>query len=457
MKKLYILLVGTLISLQPPLHAQDSLNIPAKERYLRVVSKKNRQVTHKLHHANVEKLNRYIDRLEKMEKTVALLHPQTAVHVFPPLINHAKTFRDQLSTATQLPARYFGYLDTLQGTIKYIVQQTNSTSQSYTQAKAAITSMQREVSVTEQTTAIIEAGNRELAAVLQPLGSFAKELSLLQIDLGNYLRQIETYKTLLADPKKIEQKVITLLQHNKLFQSFMSHNSLYAGLLGLPQNYNVTRTLEDLQTRTIVDPLLQTRIGTDPSLAGSRMDMARSQFEDYKSRYAERQHADKAASDNDHQMKQMNRHNRLQTGANISFQKANMYFPATAEITAQLGYRFHKKGVTGIAINYLLGMGNGWEYITISHQGIGIRSFLDWQIKGNIYVTGGAGINRLSPFHRLRELYDWKGNQLSALAGVKKKVQLKGNKSAVTSIEYDFLAARTLSRPLRICFGYNFR
>lgn len=457
MKQCYILLVGIFMLLRLPLSAQDSLHLRSTEKYLRTVSGKSQHAASRLHAESVVKLDRYISRLEKLEKKVAMVHPQTAQHVFPPLLTRARTFRVQLEKAGSVPTQYFGYLDTLQGTVGYIGKKAGGLNSSYEKAKTSVAALQGEVALTEQTMAIIEAGKRELESILQPLGSFTGELSLLHTELYDYLTQVNACKAMLSDTKKIEQKVLSLLGNSKVFQSFMSLNSLFAGMLGLPADYNSTRTLEDLQTRALVDPALQARLGADPSLASGQMDVARSQFERYRSRYASMEHAGQAPSGKSNELRSMTFRRRLQPGGNIRFQRATLYFPTTMEITAQLGYQFHKKGTAGIGINYLLGLGRGWDHIVLSHQGVGLCGFLDWKLRGNLFVTGGAEMNRLSGLHRFRELYNWKGYQLSALLGIKKKVQLKGNKQATTSIEYDFLSSRTLSRPVRIRFGYNFK
>ncbi|WP_186774369.1 hypothetical protein [Chitinophaga pinensis] len=41
-------------------------------------------------------------------------------------------------------------------------------------------------------------------------------------------------------------------------------------------------------------------------------------------------------------------------------------------------------------------MGTGWNNIVISHQGVGLRSFVDWKLKGTFFVNGGFEQNYVS-------------------------------------------------------------
>lgn len=96
-------------------------------------------------------------------------------------------------------------------------------------------------------------------------------------------------------------------------------------------------------------------------------------------------------------------------------------------------------------------MGTGWEHISFTHQGIGLRSYIDWKIKGSFYMNGGFEENYLS---HLTILSSWKS---SALLGISKKytinTKLKGN----IMILYDFLASHTFpdTHSIKLRFGYT--
>ncbi|SHN45471.1 hypothetical protein [Chitinophaga sp. CF418] len=443
-------------------HSHDSLARHQTNNYLKVTAKKSALAGKKLMQGNTKTLDAYILKLQHLHKKVALVDRQIADQLFPGLMAKATALRNQLQSAAQAPAAYFGYLDTLQGSIKYIGQQAAADQNIYLRSKKAVESLQNSLSVTEQTSNLIADGKREIMAVLAPLQSFSAELGGLEKEVYYYKQQIADYKALLTDPKKREEKLLAILRNRPEFQNFMAQNSLFASLFNLPANYNAARSLEDLQTRTQVENVLQRRIGSEAAgrqIASQQMDAARSRFDNFKSKYASNGNVDEVPSFKPNPLKTKRFLNRLEPGGNIQFQRANYYFPTVVDIDAQVGYKFHKSGVVGVGLAYKLGLGQGWAHIAFSHQGFGIRSFLDWKLRGSIYINGGLEGNKPAGFHRIRELKNWNGYQMSAMIGLCHKVKAGAKKTATTTLLYDFLAARQLpgSQPFKIRFGYTFK
>ncbi|UPK72481.1 hypothetical protein [Chitinophaga filiformis] len=443
-------------------HSHDSLARHQTNIYLKSTAKKSALGSKKLMQENTKALDAYILKLERMQKKVALFDKQTANQLFPALIAQATAWRGQLQSVGQVPTTYFGYLDTLQGAVKYIGQQSTADQNLYQRSKQSVAALQNSLSVTEQTSNLITQGKQEIMAVLTPLGKFSAELGGLEKEVFYYRQQIEDYKTILTDPKKREEKLLSFLKARPEFQNFMARNSIFASLFNLPANYNASRSLEDLQTRTQVESILQRRIGTDAAgrqLASEQLDAGRTQFDSFKSKYASNGNVDDMPSFKPNPLKTKRFWNRLEPGGNIQFQRANYYFPTVADIVAQLAYKFHKSGTAGIGVVYKLGIGKGWEHVAFSHQGFGFRSFLDWKLRGSIYINGGIEANKPTGFHRIRELENWNGYQMSALIGLCHKVKVAAKRSATTTVLYDFLAARQIpgSQPFKIRFGYTFK
>ncbi|MBL0357869.1 MAG: hypothetical protein IPP72_13720 [Chitinophagaceae bacterium] len=69
--------------------------------------------------------------------------------------------------------------------------------------------------------------------------------------------------------------------------------------------------------------------------------------------------------------------------------KATSYFPVTSDIAVSVGYKLNDKSVIGIGASFKLGFGRGWDNIKLSSQGLGLRSFIDWKLKGSFYISGG--------------------------------------------------------------------
>jgi hypothetical protein len=47
-----------------------------------------------------------------------------------------------------------------------------------------------------------------------------------------------------------------------------------------------------------------------------------------------------------------------------------------------VGYKLNDKSIIGIGASYKIGWGSSWKNISITNQGVGLRSFIDWQLKG---------------------------------------------------------------------------
>jgi hypothetical protein len=114
-----------------------------------------------------------------------------------------------------------------------------------------------------------------------------------------------------------------------------------------------------------------------------------------------------------------------------------------------------------------MGMGSGWKNIRLSNQGMGIRSFIDWKLKGSFWLSGGYEQNYKSQLNGLlsnspqggvqQSVSSW---QESGLIGLSKVVSLKTKFFKKTKVQllWDFLSYRQLPRaqPLVFRLGYNF-
>lgn len=152
---------------------------------------------------------------------------------------------------------------------------------------------------------------------------------------------------------------------------------------------------------------------------------------------------------------------RLEIGTNIQSQKANGYFPVASDIGLSLGYKLNDKSVIGIGGSYRVGWGKSIRHINITHQGIGIRSFIDWKIKGSFWLSSGFESNYRSEFRNIDELKNLNAWQQSGLIGLSKVISLKTKFFKKTKLQllWDFLSYQQLPRTSKILFrfGYSFK
>ncbi len=151
---------------------------------------------------------------------------------------------------------------------------------------------------------------------------------------------------------------------------------------------------------------------------------------------------------------------RLEVGVNVQTTRANGWFPSTTDLGLSLGYKVSNKMTVGVGSSYNIGWGSSINHIHFSSQGISLRSFIDVQIKKNIYISGGFEESYTTPFTSLAQLETTSMWQRSGLIGLSKMVSLPGKvvKKTKVSLLWDFLSYsnRPPTQALIFRVGYNF-
>jgi hypothetical protein len=148
---------------------------------------------------------------------------------------------------------------------------------------------------------------------------------------------------------------------------------------------------------------------------------------------------------------------RFELGTNLQSTKANNYFPTTTDLGLSIGYKLNDKSVIGIGGSYKVGWGNDIRHIRLTHEGIGLRSFLDVKVKGGFWLSGGGELNYKSRFSDFEILKNYSSWQRSALLGVTKKYKVGKKFKGNAQLLYDFLWNQQVPRTQAILFrlGYT--
>ncbi len=305
---------------------------------------------------------------------------------------------------------------------------------------------------------------------LEKLG-FSRELKKLNKQVYYYSQQINEYKSILNDPKKIEKKALELLSKTKIWKDFFRKNSMLASLFRLPnpdEPLNMAN-FAGLQTRAQVNAQIQQIIAAGGANAGQQfqenIQSAQSQLNQLKSKVLKMgggsSDAEMPEGFKPNNQKTKSFLQRLELGTNLQTQKANNYFPATSDLGLSLGYKLNDKAVFGIGASYKLGWGRGWNNINITHQGIGIRSYADIKLKGSFWISGGYEQNYKSAFNGFDQLQNLSGWQQSGLIGISKVISVKSKlfKKTKLMLLWDFMSYEQVPRtqPLIFRIGYGFK
>ena len=291
-----------------------------------------------------------------------------------------------------------------------------------------------------------------------------KELKRFHKKAYYYTQQIKEYKQLLNDPARIEAKALILLQRLPAFSAFMKRNSQIASLFRLPENYGSTENLRGLQARADVMHLVQQRIdaggpGAENYLQSSLQD-AKSKMSLLKAKLS-----DMAGSSNNlelpdfkpNQQKTKSFMKRLEYGTNIQTAKANNYFPSTSDIGLSIGYKLNDKSVAGVGLCYKLGLGRDIRHIRLSHEGFGVRSFIDMKLKGSFFIAVGVEYNYYNSFETFQQLKDSDQWKQHALIGLSKKYKVSRKIKGEIKFLYDFFYKNQLPQTQPVVFRLGYK
>jgi hypothetical protein len=436
------------------------------------------------------KIDKYSSRItNKTEKTLSKLShwenkihsllekadPETAAKLFG---NNQTTFSTLLQKIQEgklieagYKSKYNEYRDKLTTSIKYLEDQKDKLDKNLVNpintAKKKLAELEEDVSNTEAVEAFIKERKTQLVNEAVKYIGKGKYLTKIDKEAYYYVETLRNYKELFSDKKKAEEVALKLLNKIPAFTRFVQDNSLLATLFGSPNNPASMASLQGLQTRASINTLIQNQIvaGGPNALEIMKQNFQEAQAEVSKLKDKVMQMGGSSSDANIPNFKPNNQKSktflqRLEFGSNFQFTKSSSLMPTVADIALSVGYKLNNKSVVGIGTSYKMGLGS-LQRLSISHEGIGIRSFIDWKLKWQLFVTGGFEINYNTLFKNLTELKQYNDWQQSGLVGLTKKVNIKTKffKNASVQLLYDILYQQhnPVSQPVLFRMGYSFK
>jgi hypothetical protein len=369
----------------------------------------------------------------------------------------------------QAVTKYIPCLDTINTSLKFLYQHKGG--ENLRKALAETQALQDKFQQAEDIKRFIRERKQQLRAQLENIG-LAKQLKQFNKQAYYYSEQMKEYAEGFKDSRKAQKKAIELLSKTKLFQDFMRKNSMLASLFRLPgENPNdpvVQASMAGLQTRSQVNSLIQQQIASGGPNGQQQfrqnMQEAQSQINQLKNKVTQ-----SGGGSSEEIMpegfklnaqKTKNFFKRLEYGTNIQTQRATSFFPVTSDIGLSIGYKLNDKSIIGVGASYKMGWGRGWNNISITGEGAGLRSFVDLKLKGSLWVSGGYEQNYKNALNDLRQLRNYNAWQKSGLIGLSKVVSLKTKffKNTRLRLLWDFLSYKQIPRTQSVIFrvGYNF-
>lgn len=444
-------------------------------RFLDKLNKKSEQVEEKLIASSEKALQRMKKQEKKLKKKMARKDSTSAEQVFGDVEERYRQLQARLKepVKTGKAGQYLPHMDTLKTSLNFLTKNKDllpGGEETIGKVKDALKSVNGLEGKLDQAADVKKYLRERRQLLKDQLNRFGltKELKKYNQQVYYYGEQINSYKAMLEDPSKLEQKALELVKQIPAFQEFFKNNSALASLFRLPDNYGSSASLAGLQTRSSVQSLIQDRISSAgpnaTAMLQQNVQAAQAQLGKLKDKL--NQLGGGGGSEEDlpdfkpNNQKTKSFLQRLEYGTNLQSQRSSNYFPTTTDLGLSVGYKLSDKSVIGVGASYKVGWGQDIRNINVTNQGVGFRSFADYKMKGSFFASGGFEYNYQQPFSGLTDIKDLDSWQQSGLVGVSKIISLKSKMFKKTKMQllWDFLSyqQRPQTQPLKFRVGYNF-
>ena len=407
---------------------------------------------------------------------------------------------DTASAMKIMHGQYLPYADSLQGMLKFLQanpQMLNTSKFSPTDVQNTLTKVTQLQNKLQDAGEIQQYMQQRQTQIHQYLSQYSKLPSSLTGSYTNYNKklyyyseQVKAYKEALNDPDKRMQLAMTVLNKVPAFTNFMKNNSMLSSALNLPGSYNPSVSGLGLSTRDQVLAAFENKMGKSgggvsgpsvgagglsggaggssggvdvSSITQQSMQSATDQVDQLRAKLSSLGNSTGPNVDipnfNPNSQKTKSLLKRLEYGFNIQTVHSTYFYPSTTDIGLSLGYKLNDKNVIGIGASYKLGWGQDLSHISLTSQGMSLRSFVDINLKKSFYVSGGFEYNYQQPL-KLADVPSLKNWQPSGLVGISKIVSLKTKVLSKTNLQllWDFLSYQQVPKPSPFVFrvGYSF-
>ena len=443
-------------------------------KYFKKVDKKIDKYSNRLT-SKTEKTLTKLSRWEnKIKKLLDEASPQTSAKLFGPnqvtFTSLLQKLKNGENIAKASTTKYDGYRDKLTTSLKYVQSQKSKLDSNIikpaSDASGKMKELNQDVANSDQVQKIIKERKKQLINESIKYIGKSKYLSKINKESYYYVETLKNYKEIFSDPDKTEKTVKTILNSIPAFKKFFQQNSMLASLFGSSSSEESTASLSGLQTRDGINDLIRGKIAAGGPNASAEvqqsMQQGQAEMKSLKDKVL------KAGGSNGNteipdfkpnKQKSKTFVQRLEYGFDYQFGKSNKFLPSTTDLSLTVGYKLNDESIVGIGITYKLGLGV-IDKIRFTNQGIGFKSYIDWKLKKQFFVSGGFEMNYNSGFKNVAILKNCNAWQQSGLIGISKKINLKTKftKGTKLSLLYDILNKQHIpvSQPIVFRIGYTF-
>lgn len=366
------------------------------------------------------------------------------------------------------PGGYAGRLDSMTTTLRFLQQQglPGLDNPTLDKLKNQYAGLQQSFQQTERLNTLVQ---QRKALLKEKLGQLplGKTWTRYQKQVIYYQQQLDQYKQMLNNPVLLEQKALAVLRELPAFRKFFDKYSFLGTLFRLPgqvEDMDAASMLNGLQTRTAVMQELVNRMGstaTAQQAINQGMQQGQAELASLQNRLMnalEGGESTELPGFTPNPQKSKTFLQRIELGSNIQSTPSTRFLPVSTDIGLSVGYKLNRKSLMGVGMSYRMGWGQDIRHLQLTHEGVGLRTFVDIRVQKSWWITGGGEWNYRQKFNNLSVLKTVDHWQRSVLLGVQKK-QKVGKRTSTASILYDALWNRhsPQSQPVLFRVGYNFR
>ncbi len=370
-----------------------------------------------------------------------------------------------------LESSYIGSLDTLTSIVSLLelkpelIEQFTDTKAQLTETIYGLKDLKLQFAKADRIQSFLSTRSAQLVEKLQTAHIFQK-IGGVQKSAYYFRQQLVDWKATLTNHAKAESKAIELLKDTKVFKNFMSRHSQLAMLFPVPGGSDsLAPDLSGLQKRADVDHLLDSKItgGSEAARQQIKNNLKEARQEMVKIKALLPGGVNRPTSDpqlhftpNSQRTKSFLK--RLDWGVNYQSQRSSGLLPQSSDVGLSVGYKWNDRLVSGVGVAYRFGIGNDIKHLQVSHLGVGVRSFLDYNIKRSFWLNGGFELNHqdaFSRFEQLRNVSEW---QQSAFLGLSKVISLRSKffKKTKLQLMWDILSYWQTPHTQPVLFRYNY-
>ena len=479
MSKAWLIVCVLLCLLAQSSFGQDSLSTIDKilnfpNRFLEKITKKATTLEDKLLSYSEKALAKLEKQEQKLKRKLAKKDSLAAMQVFGDVEGKYNQLRQQLTTSENKLNRFKEYssgIDTLKTAMNFLSQHANTLLANNPQAGQlndalkSVKGFEDKLQGTEAIRKYLKERRQQLKEQLRKFG-LAKQFQQYNKRAFYYSQQIREFESILKDPQKRERKAIELITKLPLFQKFFSEHSELAQLFPLPGGNGTAQSIAGLQTRAGVQSLIQQQLmvggpnGSEVLQQG--IQQAQAQMNQLKDKINQLGggSSDLEVPDFKHANGQKGKSlwKRLEITTDLQNTRGSNFLPITSDLGLSVGFRINDKNSFGIGAGYKSGWSRDIRHLTITHEGLSLRSFIDLKLKGSLFISGGYEQNYRTRFENVQQLRVQPTNWMqSGLIGVKKKYSIGKKYKGNMQLLFDFLYKSHVPQSQAILFrlGYG--